>query len=289
MTHSYDPLMDAIRIQKKFDRAARHYDTHAFVQEHINQQVIERLSLLKIAPKIIVDLGAGTGLLTPALRTLYPSADILSIDFAHGMLQQLRKKNHASIPICALAEYLPIKGQSVDLLVSSSMLQWCVSPQQVFQACHQVLSDGGYFLFSSYGPDTLCELRAAWQQVDTQVHVNQFIDMHYLGDWLKQSGFKDIVMDRDLLRIRYASVQQVLADIKGIGANYVKNGRKGLTTRSQLQKLYQAYPRNTANKFTASFEVIFGLALNHIAPFKQAGATRIPVDSIPGPKNINNK
>jgi malonyl-CoA O-methyltransferase len=56
---------------------------------------------------------------------------------------------------------------------------------------------GGLLIFSTFGPDTLKELRAAFVSADAHVHVNTFGDMHDLGDALVGAGFADPVMEME--------------------------------------------------------------------------------------------
>ena len=68
------------------------------------------------------------------------------------------------------------------------MLQWCNEPDAVFRECRRVLKPGGLLTFTTFGPDTLVELRRAWAAADGRTHVNRFIDMHDLGDALLRAG-----------------------------------------------------------------------------------------------------
>jgi malonyl-CoA O-methyltransferase len=68
------------------------------------------------------------------------------------------------------------------------MLQWLHDPLPALKEIHRVLEVGGMLMFSTLGPDTLKELRAALPPSDAE-HLHRFIDMHDLGDALVGAGF----------------------------------------------------------------------------------------------------
>ena len=83
--------------------------------------------------------------------------------------------------------------------------------------------------FSTFGPDTLKELRAAFAGVDRHAHVSRFTDMHDIGDMLVGAGFADPVMHMEMLTLTYADVPAMLRDLKAIGATNATNARPRAT------------------------------------------------------------
>jgi len=257
-------------LRDSFDRAARHYDKAAVLQHEVGRRMLERLELIRIQPHIIFDIGAGTGRQTRILAKRYPQARTIALDLAPNMLRHARqqlswwqRRQHRQLFVCADAEQLPLLDCSVDLLFSNLTLQWCDDLDHVFSEFNRVLRPGGLLMFSSFGPDTLHELRVSWQSVDMHNHVNAFIDMHDIGDALLRSGLGETVMDMEMITLTYADARSLMTDLKVIGAHNVTAGRpRGLTGRRQLQRLISAYEsfRNQDNLLPASYEVIYGHA-----------------------------
>ena len=262
-------------LRDSFDRAAQHYDKAAVLQHEVGKRMLERLELVRIQPRIITDIGAGTGRQTRVLARSYPQARTVALDLAPNMLirarQQLswwQRRQHRQCFVCADAERLPLRDSSVDLLFSNLTLQWCDDLDHVFREFHRVLRPGGLLLFSSFGPDTLHELRISWQSVDAHNHVNAFIDMHDIGDALLRSGLGETVMDMEMITLTYADLRSLMTDLKVIGAHNITAGRpRGLTGRRRLQQLISAYEafRNQDNLLPASYEVIYGHAWKGVA------------------------
>jgi malonyl-CoA O-methyltransferase len=262
------------RIRSAFDRAAAGYEKSAVLQREVTSRLIERLDYIKIKPRRVLDLGAGTGTGTRALRKTYPAAGIVALDCAPGMLRQLEvseglleRWRGRTLTVCADAHELPFADHSFELVFSSLTLQWCEQPMRVFQEIFRVLKPGGALVFSSLGPDTLRELRDSWATVDTGTHVNKFIDMHLVGDMLVETGFADPVMDMEHITLTYQDVTALLRDIKRIGANTVLDPAgavlgRGLTGKGRLAAMQQAYAAccTAEGRYPATYEVVYGLA-----------------------------
>ncbi len=182
-----------------FERAACAYDEYAVLQRQIAEEMLERLITVTIEPRHVVDVGCGTGFCTRRLHKIWPAAQITGFDLAASMLQQAngQKGWFSRQTYCqADAVSLPVKSASIDVVFSNLMLQWC-DPVAVFAEFRRVLNNDGLLMFSSFGPDTLNELRQSWASIDERPHVINPADTHDHGDALLQAGFREPVMDVD--------------------------------------------------------------------------------------------
>lgn len=256
--------LDTRRVRRSFDRAAGTFDGAAVLHTYVRDDLLSRLDWMALAPRVVVDAGAGTGHASRALIRRYPKARVIAVDFSPRMLhaagrQQFWLRRFARV--CADAERLPLADGSVDLILSNLMLQWC-NPDLVFAEFRRVLAPHGLLTFTTLGPDTLRELRSAWAEVDSRTHVHQFIDMHDLGDALVRGGFASPVLDVERYTLTYGDVRRVAADLKATGARNATMGRaRGLTGRRQfaaLQAAYEAYRQE--GRLPATYEVVFGHA-----------------------------
>jgi len=276
--------LDKKAVIAAFNRASTTYDQAAILQQEITSRVLERLEWMKIQPKIILDLGAGTGQASIALAKKYPDATIIALDIAEQMLQLARQKVQSQSSkgilkqlrnklmnqkdeqvsyLCADAESLPIQNQSVDLIVSNLAIQWCENTQLLFNELQRILSPSGCLLFSSFGVETLIELKQSWLAINQQPHVNNFVDILELGDAMLQSGLADPVMDSEKIVMEYTELLDLFKDLKQIGAhNHLKNRSKGLMTKAKLKIVQQAYEQFKLKngKYPASYEVVYGHA-----------------------------
>jgi len=279
-------MLDQYHIDKKrarasFGRAADTYDAAAILQKLVRDEMLSRLDLVNINPHTILDAGCGTGAGSHALKKRFTKAQVVSLDFAMPMLQKTRGTKHQSglmhqvktifgnaTPhcLCADIEALPLATASIGLLWSNLAVQWCNDLDVALQEFHRVLQPEGLLMFSTFGPDTLKELRVATAQAST-TSVSRFIDMHDIGDALVRAGFSAPVLDVERFTLTYDDVKSVMRDLKSIGAHNATDGRaRGLHGRGFLQKIetvyeqFRAGAKSDGGKLPATFEVVYGHA-----------------------------
>ncbi len=262
-------LFNKQHIRQNFDRAAERYDQAAVLQREVAGRLLDRLDYVLIEPGMVLDVGAGTGYIAQGLAARYKKACIVEMDLSVNMLLQglkkipwYRKPFSKKRMICGDAEQLPLATASVDLLVSGLTIQWCNDLRQTFAEFNRVLKPGGLLMFTTFGPDTLQELRQSWASVDQQGHVSSFLDMHDVGDALLAAGMAEPVMDVEHFALTYTNVPSLLKDLKDIGAtNALQQRARGLTGKQAYQAMVQAYESlRVDGSLPASYEVVYGHA-----------------------------
>lgn len=260
-------FIDKKRVRASFDRAANTYDAAAVLQTLVREEMFSRLDLIKVKPSNILDAGCGTGYGSFTLQKRFKIAQVFSLDLAFGMLQKthaqqsvINKLLRPKRLICADIENLPIADNSMDMVWSNLALQWCNDLDKSFTEISRLLKPDSLFMFSTFGPDTLKELRVATSNDET--HVSRFIDMHDIGDALTRNGFNAPVLDVERYTLTYDDVRSVMVDLKSIGANNATQGRgRGLAGKGFLTALAAQYEQfRVDGKLPATFEVIYGHA-----------------------------
>ena len=248
-------------IAASFSRAASSYDSVAHVQRDVGKQLLLALDRLRVAPYRVLDLGCGTGFFRSALQRRFPAAHYIGLDLAPGMVRYARARCGAGCAwLVGDAEALPLANQSVDIVFSSLALQWCDRPELLFAELARVLAPGGVCVFTSLGPQTLCELRAAWAAADDFQHVNTFLPTAVLRAAAAKVPGVHLVMEQRAFAADYSQVRDLLDELKALGAHNMNRHRPvGLASRQALHAMLRAYEaRRSAGRLPATYDVIFG-------------------------------
>lgn len=276
-------------LTRAFSRAAAHYAEHAFLQREVESRLLDRLQALAPKAERILDLGAGDGHGTVKLRKLYPKAEIIALDLSRTMCLEATKKASWWRPHRVVQGdfgALPFAAGSFDLVYSSLALQWAPALSEAITQLRLVLRAEGMLLFTTLGPDTLSELRAAWAAVDVAPHVHLFLDQHDIGDALLRAGLKDPVMDVERITLTYSDARKLMREIKGIGAHNANEQReRGLTGKARFNAMLGAYERfRRDGVLPATYEVIYAHALGAAPgqPLREGdhSVARIPIGAI---------
>ncbi|MEO6154980.1 MAG: malonyl-ACP O-methyltransferase BioC [Thermomonas sp.] len=300
------PLFDSRQVRRAFSRSATSYAAAAQLQHHVEARLLESLDYLdepalkREAPQRVLDLGCGTGTAATTMQKRWPKAQVLALDIALPMLQQARRGSSrweasrwnpfARTPqlVCADARALPLADASVDVLFSNLCLQWVDDLDAAFAGFRRVLKPQGLLLVSTFGPDTLWELREAFAQADAAPHVSPFGDIASFGDALVRAGFHQPVIDRDVDTTHYADVPALMRELRAIGAtNALHSRRHTLTGRARFSAAAQAYDgmRGEDGLLPATWETISAMAWAPEAgtPIRQGDVdiASVPLSRIP--------
>lgn len=251
-------------------------------------------------PATVLDLGSGPGHASVEMRKRWPKARIVAMDLALPMLRRLDPRAGSGLAgglglrpgidrVCGDAAALPLADGSVDVLFSNLCLQWVEDLQAAFAGFRRVLRPGGLLLLSTFGHDTLHELRAAFAEADEAPHVSPFTTIAGFGDALMHAGFRDPVIDRDMLVRGHDDLPALMRELRALGAtNALDQRRRSLTGRTRFARAAAAYEplRMDNGRLPASWEVITAMAWapEPGAPIRVGGeevisfpANRIPV------------
>lgn len=250
-------------IRRRFDSAAAGFDDADFVHSVTRDGLLQRLEPMLVQADTIVDLGCATGSACPLLARRFRRSRVLGIDLSANMLQALKRKQSwrsKTAAVQADACALPLADNSIDVVFSNLLLPWIDDPDAVFGEVARVLREGGLMLFATLGPDSLRELRRAWQGVDPGPHVNAFLDMHDLGDAAVRAGLRDPVLDVDRLAVTYADTAALFRDLTAAGArNCLRDRSKSLIGRGRFAAMTDALEAGrSSGRICLDLELVYG-------------------------------
>lgn len=289
--------IDVLRVRELFVSPARIAESD-FLRREIAGRMFERLDLVKLDPRRVLDAGCGAGADLAAMQERFSDAEVLGVDASMALLAIARERQLAAqssmnrlltkwLParirpglsantsvICANFAQLPLAANTVDLIWSNLALHWHPQPDRVFSEWRRLLNVDGLLMFSCFGPDTFRELRAAFSEAGGPVASTlPFVDMHDFGDQLVEAGFSTPVMDMERITVTYDSAAALLADVRALGGNPLDTRRRGLIGRAAWQRMLDAVEaqRRPDGKLGLSFELIYGHAFRPAPKTTAAG------------------
>ena len=250
-------------VRMRFDKCVELFNEHDFFHKYCRKNLFDRLAPIKICPKIILNIGSATGSGSNILSRNYKDSQVYNIDLSFGMLKKSHlKENNRIKHIQAEASALPFNDNSIDLIFSNLCMPWLNDLPFFFKEIKRVMKKNGLFIFSTLGPDSLLALKKAWAEVDNFSHINNYIDMHIIGDQLMNAGLLDPVLDSERMIIKYNDISSLERDLTHTGARNALTARENsLTGRKKYEKFSKKlFPCNSSEKLNIEMEIIYGHA-----------------------------
>ncbi|MDR3352743.1 MAG: methyltransferase domain-containing protein [Zoogloeaceae bacterium] len=252
--------INPVAVRRHFRRVAATYAEADFLAREVDARLQSRLEYLRLAPEVIVDLGCGPALSRLGLLARYPGARYVGLDQEAAMFAPAAQSASPAHFLAASAERLPLRAGVAGLVWSNLLLPWLADPFVFFQEVRRVLAEGGLFMFSALGPDTLKELRGSFP--DGHAHTQEFQDMHHLGDMLLEAGLADPVLEMEILTLTYPDLETLLAELRAAGATRaMRGGPPGLSGKAFLRGLKTHYESlRREGRLPVTMEILYGHA-----------------------------
>lgn len=258
---------DPRAVRRAFGRAAPTYTQAAVLQREVESRLLEQLSYLDDrVPARALDLGCGPGSASAALKTRFGrKSDIIAIDLALPMLREAKARSRFWKPIHAVqgdAQALPFADGAFDLVFSSLCLQWVADLPRALGGLRRVMREGGLLVFSTFGPETLVELREAFAAAGLDPPLSPFAAIQQVGDALVAQGFRNPVIERDRYTLTYPDTAALMRELKAIGATDARPERpRGLAGKGRHRAVAAAYePLRRDGVLPSTWEVVTAMA-----------------------------
>jgi malonyl-CoA O-methyltransferase len=268
---------DAAALARTLARLAR-AESAPWLHHEVARRMASRLTVIKLQPAAWLEWSAHLGGGAELLRQTYPKAQRMVAEPTESLAGRSRAAaarpwwglGRRADPVLVGDMEPPIEPQ---LLWSNMALHLAPEVPQLLAAWQRQLAVGGFLMFSTFGPDTLAELRELHAQAGWGPPLQDLADMHDLGDALVAAGFADPVMDQETLRLSWSTPEAALAELRGLGGNAHPRRQAGLRTPRWRERLLRALAArgDAQGRITLRFEIVYGHAFR-AAPRPRAGA-----------------
>ena len=264
------PAIDRRALRHVLDRLAR-AEHPPWLHQEVARRMAERLPVIRQAPERWLDWWAFTGAGAAAVQAVWPQAVRQVVEPTPSLRNRSQqalgvpwwtwgaRRQAAAQPVWLSAEVPPGQAQ---MLWANLVLHTAADPAASLAAWHRALAVDGFLMFSSFGPDTLRELRAVYAEAGWPAPHPPFMDMHDLGDLLVHGGFADPVMDQETIQLTWSSPEALLAELRSLGGNLGHARPAGLRTPRWRARLLQALAARAGadGRIAMRFELVYGHA-----------------------------
>ncbi len=284
------PAIDVRALRRVLDRLAR-ADSPPWLHQEVARRMAERLPVIRQAPERWLDWWAFTGAGAPVVQAVWPQAQRQVVEPTPALQARSQqalaapwwawgaRRQAAAQPVWLSAE---VPAGQAQMLWANLVLHTAADPAASLAAWHRALAVDGFLMFSSFGPDTLRELRAVYADAGWPAPHPPFVDMHDLGDMLVHGGFADPVMDQDSIRLTWSSPQALLAELRGLGGHLGLARHAGLRTPRWHARLLQALAAraDADGRIGLTFELVYGHAYKAAPRPARGGPAVVSLDAL---------
>lgn len=244
------------KIRQSFSDAALTYDVLSSLHKEIGRELIRKV-MDKSCGRIL-DVGTGTGYLANKAKFYFPEALVVGIDIADGMVREADRLKEGVHVLQADACALPFRNSVFDLVVSNLSYQWVADMTAAFGQAHRCLTDQGDLCATVFGRRTFEELFDVLQAVGWKKDmVHRLADQTAIQSALTVSGFKNVQLNNEIIRVEFKDVMDLLRWNKGIGANVLNQdimvGKQMIVKMDEIYKLKYGY----FNGICVTFEIVW--------------------------------
>lgn len=242
-------------VRRNFARSAKVYDRYSTVQDICGLKLIKKITDRGFSK--VLDIGCGTGNYTGLLKERFPRAQIKAIDISKEMvgISKEKLKGKSIEFITADAEAINF-SEDFDLISSNATFQWFDNLSMVLKRYTKFLEKDGLILFSTFGPDTFCELQSSlkeFSQNSLALPAVNFPNKETIVNVLK--GFlKQVKIEEVIFKETHSSLKELLEKIKYTGVR--GSSRSGFWTKSKVSTIEKIY-LNSFNKISVTYQVYF--------------------------------
>ena len=151
-------MQNSRSIKKQFEKSMEKYDENAIVQKDLAQKLVSETAKIRHDFNTILELGAGTGLLTKQLKSQMTFKKFFANDLTEKSKNYIQKIIPDANFILGNAARIkpPVKA---DLIISNAMFQWFSNLPDVINYYKKFLNNDGILAFSTFGKENFCELK----------------------------------------------------------------------------------------------------------------------------------
>lgn len=287
--HGGNPLLDPRAVARQLRRLAA-LPQAPWLHADIARRMAERLGVIKLQPAVLLNWWGFLGDSREALSQAYPKAKQVWVEPTEALrlrsAELVRRSWWAALmggapAIEVQAESALVPG-AAQMLWANMVLHAAPDLPTQLRRWQAALAVDGFVMFSCLGPDSLRELRPVYRAMGWGAPLQDWVDMHDIGDMMVEAGFADPVMDQERISLTWATPAALLKDLRLLGGNAAPLRFEGLRTPRWRARLEQALLplAGPDGRLRLSLEVIYGHAFKAAPRLRMAQEVSLSAESL---------
>jgi len=231
---------------KGFDEQAGVYDSAALVQAEVARRLAERLGG---APRRVLEIGCGTGLLSAHLAARFPGANLVLTDISPQMLVQARARLGAGATYRVMDGQWPESAEKFEVIASSLAFQWFDDLPGALARLGGLLAPGGVLMFATLGRKSFAQWRQAHAEMGLDCGLRDYVAAE---DFPWPAGY-DCRIGVEMIEEAHADGRSFIRGMKTLGA-----AASPVRHRPVGAGKFRAFLARFSSGFTAQYEILFG-------------------------------
>ena len=228
-------------------RASFYNKADSFIFSEATDIVLDKLCLFSVNTGLILSIGCRTDYFIENLlqrKLIFCKNQVVQCDMSYYILGSIQD----SYKVVADDEQLPFCNDVFDVVVSNLCLHNVNNLFYSLLSIYNIIRSGGIFLASLFGSKTLYELKRSIIMAEMDVgiapRIMPFFDIQYIISLLQKSGYSNIVIDVNIIQVKYNDIYHLFRDLKRMGEGnvlYARNKRR--LTKTVIKKVFEHYKK----------------------------------------------
>ena len=185
----------------------------------------------------------------------------ISLDNSIDFLKQNSSSNNN---IVIDENKFPFKEETVSGVISCLYVDSIIDSENLFSDIYKILKKDGFLIFSIFGTKTMKNVKQCFVKIEEKkyseisLRFNPLFDLDLIGNDLKKIGFKNVIVETEIIKVKYNSLLKLMRDLRGMGmSNNLLNRSKFFTPKSLFDEVNEFLIKDNKNKeFLVPFEIL---------------------------------
>ena len=232
---------------------------HNFLIKLSENQILSKINSFASKVEVLVEFGSNSN-----IGEMYSKSNnclFISIDNSIDFLKQNSSSNNNFV---IDENNLPFKQESLSGVISCLYVDSIIDSENLFKNIYKILKNDGFLIFSIFGTKTMENVKECFIKIEEKkykgisLRFNPLFDLDLIGNDLKKIGFKNVIVETEIIKVKYNSLFKLMRDLRGMGmTNNLLNRSKFFTPKSLFDEVNEFLIKDNKNKeFLVPFEII---------------------------------